>query len=195
MKKMTLLVLTVVLAMAVPAMAQGIFCYQKSSGIVKYDPEGVCEKNYIPVPLPRGPKGDKGDQGPQGLQGPQGIAGLNGLDGRDGRDGVDGQPGEQGPPGDPASTEVPENDYVYVTNVNSGWQTAPMDYFRGGEGWYKLILKPDGRPYSLYFYDGGYWHRTYYYKLRCTVNPAYLTATYPAAMGGALLFPGLQMCP
>jgi hypothetical protein len=91
------------------------------------------------------------------------------------------------------STEVPENDYVYITNVNSGWVNVPMDYFRGGEGWYELLLKPDGRPYSNYYYDG-YWHRTYYYKLRCTVNPDYLTARYPEAMGGAVVFPGLQMC-
>jgi hypothetical protein len=92
-----------------------------------------------------------------------------------------------------SETEVPENDYVYITNVNSGWVNVPLEYYRADTGWFDLIRKPDGRPYSNYYYDG-YWHRTYYYKLRCATVPGALAWRYPNAMGGALVFPGIQMC-
>lgn len=112
------------------------------------------------------PKGDKGDTGIQGIQGPK---------------------------GDPASTEMPEHDYAFMTSVNSGWVIAPMELIQDGAK-FDLLVKPDGRPYTFYYYQWGWW-RMYFYKVRCAIDPSVLLWEFPATMGGALVFPGLQMCP
>jgi len=51
MKKILLVVLAMVLFSSV-ASAEGVLCYGKLTGMVKYEENGVCDRNFIPVPLP-----------------------------------------------------------------------------------------------------------------------------------------------
>jgi len=202
MRKMLLVVLTMVF-MLIPIIAMPGEVSLTSDGKVPGTPFKVLQDQIDQlklqlqnIQLTPGPQGIQGIAGPQGIQGDTGIGiqGIAGVQGIQGIQGIQGEQGLQGEQGDPATTEVPENDYVYVTNVNSGWVIVPVVYSRPGEGIYDLLFKPDGRPYSNVLYVG-FWQRHYYYKLRCAYTLAYKDARYPVAMGGALAFPGIEMCP
>ena len=52
MKKWLLIVLTIVFLSMGSAYAEGVLCYGKLTGMVKYEVRGVCGRYFVPVPLP-----------------------------------------------------------------------------------------------------------------------------------------------